>query len=118
MYTLGIMLVLEIVLRVFSSDIVIAALGGAPGTLAVLGLGVVGIMAAFIDVQHRFYNRLAYAIAVLWYIGSLYRLLPLVDAFDTFPLLMGLVWLVLMPLLMLGLPALQPTYRAIQRFRS
>ena len=118
MYTLGVLFVLEIVLRVFSSPAVMAELGGAPGAVAVLALGLGAVMAAYVDVQHGFYSRLAYALGCLWYIASLYRLLPLVDAFGTFPLLMGLVWLVFMPLLMLGLPAMQPTYRAIRQLRG
>lgn len=108
MLTLAVILLVEIALRLLAAQSIAAALGAPASGLVLLILALCSIMAAHMDVRLGFYSRLAYAVAILWYVGSLYRWLPQIDALGGTPLLMALVWLGFMPCLLLGLPALMP----------
>ena len=115
MLTLAVMLVVEFGLRALTLSTVAASLGGSASSLILLILALCAVPAASADVLAGFYSRLAYALAVLWYVGALYRWLPQIDALGGPPLLMGLAWLVLLPVLVLGLPALAPLWALRQR---
>ena len=122
MITLAVLLALEIVLFIGGGPIGSAGLG-----LLLLGLGVALCMAGLCDQALGYYNRLAYALSAIWYVGSLYRWLPLIDSAgysaDLGPgggalLILAILYLFLVPAFLLGLPALAPAVGAYRGLRN